>query len=142
MSPRSSAAAPAAPAAPADCEARHVDAARVASVLAGLVDRAAAEEVAAVFRVLADPTRVAIVHALLIEQLCNCDLASVLGISESAVSHQMRELRLMKIVAAERRGRMVYYRLTDGHIRHVFEDTLRHVREAALAPAPQARRKR
>lgn len=82
-----------------------------------------------VFRVLADPRRISIIHALSLAELCNSDLAAILGISESAVSHQMHELRLMKIVTAEKRGRMVYYRLTDTHIRHVFEDTLRHVQE-------------
>ncbi|MDE3097170.1 MAG: winged helix-turn-helix transcriptional regulator [Chloroflexota bacterium] len=111
------------------CEVRYIDAERVEAVLCSLIDRAAAEDVANVFRVLADPTRVAIIHALSFAELCNCDLASVLRISESAVSHQMRELRLMKLVSAEKRGRMVYYRLADTHIRHIFEDTLRHVRE-------------
>jgi len=111
------------------CEVRYVDEERVAAVLCNLVDRAGAEDVSNVFRVLSDPTRVAIVHALSLADLCNCDLASILGVSESAISHQMRELRLMKIVAAEKRGRMVYYRLTDTHVRHIFEDTLRHVRE-------------
>lgn len=113
------------------CEARYVDQERVEAVLCHLVERAGAEDVANVFRVLSDPTRVSIVHALSLAELCNCDLASILGISESAVSHQMRELRLMKIVAAEKRGRMVYYHLTDTHIRHIFEDTLRHVREGS-----------
>lgn len=111
------------------CEVRYVDEERVEAVLCNLVDRAGAEDVSNVFRVLADPTRVAIVHALSLAELCNCDLATVLGVSESAVSHQMRELRLMKIVTAEKRGRMVYYRLNDTHIRHIFEDTFRHVRE-------------
>jgi DNA-binding transcriptional ArsR family regulator len=111
------------------CEVRYVDAALVEAVLAADPGRDAIEDVANVFRVLADPTRVAIVHALSLAELCNCDLASILGVSESAVSHQMRELRLMKIVTARRRGRMVYYTLTDDHVRHVFEDTLRHVRE-------------
>lgn len=112
------------------CETRYVDRDKVEAVLCNLVERACAEDVANVFRVLSDPTRVAIVHALSLAELCNCDLATILGISESAVSHQMRELRLMKIVTAEKRGRMVYYRLTDTHVRHIFEDTLRHVREA------------
>lgn len=114
-----------------NCEVRYVDQERVEAVLCHLVDRASAQDVANVFRVLADPTRVAIVHALSLAELCNCDLASILGISESAVSHQMRELRLMKLVTAEKRGRMVYYRLTDTHIRHIFEDTLRHAREGS-----------
>jgi DNA-binding transcriptional ArsR family regulator len=107
----------------------YVGAGRIEAVLCNLVDRSDSEAVSNVFRVLADPTRVAILHALSLAELCNGDLAQILGVSESAVSHQMRELRLMKIVSAEKRGRMVYYRLTDTHIRHIFEDMLRHVRE-------------
>lgn len=113
------------------CETRYVDQERVEAVLCNLVNRGSAEDVSNVFRVLADPTRVAIIHALSLAELCNCDLASILGVSESAVSHQMRELRLMKLVSANKRGRMVYYSLTDTHIRHIFEDTLRHVREGS-----------
>lgn len=103
----------------------------VAAVLGSLIERETAADVADVFRVLSDPTRVSIIHALTLNELCNGDLATVLGISESAVSHQMRELRLMKLVTADKRGRMVYYRLTDTHIQHIFQDTLRHVQEDA-----------
>ncbi len=113
------------------CDIRYVDAEVVESVLCNLVERETASGVADLFRVLADPTRVLILHALSLATLCNCDLASILGVSESAVSHQMRELRLTKLVTAERRGRMVYYRLSDSHVRHVLEDTMRHAREAA-----------
>lgn len=109
--------------------AQYVDGERVETVLCSIVQRETAATVADVFRVLADPTRISIIHALSVAELCNSDLAAILGISESAVSHQMRGLRLMKLVTAEKRGRMVYYRLTDTHIRHIFEDTLRHVRE-------------
>lgn len=110
-------------------EDRYVDRERVEAVLCSDMRRGTAVAVADLLRVLADPTRVSIVHALSVAELCNSDLAAVLGISESAVSHQMRELRLMKLVTAQKRGRMVYYRLTDTHIRHIFEDTLRHVQE-------------
>ena len=110
-------------------EARYVDREQAAAVIDAMIGRATATDVADLFRVLADPTRVSIIHALSVSALCNGDLAAVLEISESAVSHQMRELRLMKLVTAEKRGRMVYYRLTDTHIRHIFEDTLRHVQE-------------
>ncbi len=102
---------------------------RVDAVLCSIMGREMAVAVSDLFRVLADPTRVSIIHALSLAELRNCDLASILGISESAVSHQMRDLRLMKLVTAEKRGRMVYYRLSDTHIRHVFEDTFRHVQE-------------
>jgi ArsR family transcriptional regulator len=96
-----------------------------------LPDARVAEAATNVFRALADQTRVTILHALCIASLCNSDLAGILGISESAVSHQMRELRLLRIVAAEKRGRMVYYSLTDSHVRHILQDTLRHAREGA-----------
>ena len=111
------------------CEARYVDEDEVKAVLCSLVERREATMIADVFRVLSDPTRVSILHALSMAELCNCDLAAILGVSESAVSHQMRELRLLKVVTAEKRGRMVYYRLADSHIRHVLEDTLKHVKE-------------
>lgn len=112
-----------------NCEIRYVDRDEVEAVLCSLLDRREAGQIADVFRVLADSTRVSILHALSLAELCNCDLAAVLGITESAVSHQMRELRLLKLVTAEKRGRMVYYRLADSHIRHVFEDALKHVKE-------------
>ncbi len=115
------------------CQVRYVDTDLVESVLCNLVQRETATGVADLFRVLADPTRVLILHALSMASLCNCDLASILGVTESAVSHQMRELRLTKLVTSERRGRMVYYRLSDSHVRHVLEDTMRHAREAAAS---------
>ena len=115
--------------APESCEVRYIDKDVVESVICGLAPKPALSETANIFRVLSDPTRVTILHSLSMASLCNCDLAAILGISESAVSHQMRELRLLKLVTAERRGRMVYYRLTDDHIRHVLQDTLRHVQE-------------
>ena len=118
---------------PEPCEIKYIDKDVVESVLCGLSSKTALSDTANIFRVLSDPTRVTILQALSMASLCNCDLASILGISESAVSHQMRELRLMKLVTAERRGRMVYYELTDDHIRHVLQDTLRHVQEGSPA---------
>jgi ArsR family transcriptional regulator len=112
-----------------NCQTNYAHPEAVEAVLCSLVTRPDSELVANVFRVLSDPTRVAIIHALSLASLCNCDLASILGLTESAVSHQMKDLRLMKLVTAERRGRMVYYSLADTHIRHILEDTLRHVRE-------------
>ncbi len=109
--------------------AQEVDGERVAVARDSVIARDTAGDIADVFRVLSDPTRVSIIHALSLGELCNGDLASVLGISESAISHQMRELRLMKLVTADKRGRHVYYRLTDAHIQHIFQDTVRLVHE-------------
>lgn len=94
-----------------------------------VMERDTAVAVADLFRILADPTRVSIIHALSTGELCNQELSELLGVTESAMSHQMHDLRLMKLVTAEKRGRMVYYKLADTHIRHIFEDTFRHVRE-------------
>jgi DNA-binding transcriptional ArsR family regulator len=115
---------------PADCEIRYIDKEVVEAVLCGFADRDSLGSTANIFRALSDPTRVTILHALSMASLCNCDLAAILGISESAVSHQMRELRLLKLVTAERRGRMVYYQISDEHVRHILQDTLRHVQES------------
>lgn len=120
------------------CEVRYIDAERVRAVLKLLPEPELAQAAANVFRVLADPRRVAIVHALSLAQLCSCDVAAIVGLSESAVSHLMRELRLLKVVTAERRGRMVYYRLSDGHIREILDDMLRHVAESDRGARPSS----
>ena len=81
------------------------------------------------FRVLGDPTRVRILDALATSELCVGDLAERLGVSESAVSHQLRLLRSTRIVRARRAGRMVVYALDDRHVLALFRQGLRHVQE-------------
>lgn len=117
------------------CEVECVHPEHVAPLLGRVLDYAGADRVAATFAVLADPTRARIVHALSIaeEELCVCDLAVLLGISQSALSHQLRLLRDRDVVARTKRGRMVYYRLADEHIRHVFADGLSHAGERAAS---------
>ncbi len=85
------------------------------------------------FKVLGDVTRVRILDALSREDLCVGDLASLVGQSESAVSHQLRLLRSARLVRARRAGRLVFYALDDEHIIELFEQGLRHVEEAAGA---------
>ena len=94
-----------------------------------LLDARAAARVAETFKVLGDATRVRIVHALSLAELCTTDLAALLGISEPAVSHHLRTLRQMRLVRFRRQGRLVYYALDDEHIRHLFDDSLRHATE-------------
>jgi DNA-binding transcriptional ArsR family regulator len=116
------------------CETECVHPEHVTPLLGRVLDYSAADRVAATFGVLADPTRARIVHALSIasDELCVCDLAVLLGISQSALSHQLRLLRDRDVVARTKRGRMVYYRLADEHIRHVFTDGLRHAGESVV----------
>lgn len=81
------------------------------------------------FRILGDPTRVRIVDALASGQLCVHELSEHIGLSESAVSHQLRLMRTMRIVRARREGRCVYYTLDDQHVLDLFQQGLRHVSE-------------
>lgn len=122
---------------PEQCEVQCIHPEHVTPLLGRVLDYSAADRVAATFAVLADPTRARIVHALSIAdaELCVCDLAVLLGISQSALSHQLRLLRDRDVVARTKRGRLVYYRLADEHVRHVFTDGLRHAREGNSAEA-------
>jgi len=116
---------------PERCEVECLHPEHVVPLLGRILDYAAADRVASTFAVLADPTRARILHALsLSEELCVCDLALLLSISQSAMSHQLRILRDRDVVVRSKRGRMVYYRLADEHVRHVFTDGLRHSGEA------------
>ena len=83
------------------------------------------------FRVLGDTTRVRILDVLSRAELCVCDIARLLGLTESAVSHQLRLLRGMRLVRSRRSGRMIFYSLDDQHIVGLFEQGLEHVEERA-----------
>ena len=81
------------------------------------------------FQVLGDPSRIRIVHALSLGELCTSDLANVVGMSESAVSHQLRTLRHLHVVRSRREGKLVYYNLNDDHVRSLFQQGLEHAFE-------------
>ena len=88
-----------------------------------------------IFRVLGDPTRVRILDALATSELCVGDIAHRLGVSESAVSHQLRLLRSTRIVRSRREGRMIFYALDDRHVLALFRQGLRHVQEGGRQAA-------
>ena len=81
------------------------------------------------FKALGDRTRVRILFALSRTELCVCDLTEILGMSSSAVSHQLRVLRASKLVTFRREGKNVFYQLADNHVQKIFEQALEHVRE-------------
>jgi ArsR family transcriptional regulator, lead/cadmium/zinc/bismuth-responsive transcriptional repressor len=91
------------------------------------------EEIAETFSVLGDPTRVRILDALAAGELCVCDIASLVGISESAVSHQLRLLRGMRLVRPRRAGRQVFYSVDDQHIVELLRLAITHVEEVSAA---------
>jgi ArsR family transcriptional regulator, lead/cadmium/zinc/bismuth-responsive transcriptional repressor len=117
------------------CDVFFADPARVERVRAALIGTRQVTALAETFRALGDPTRVRILDALSRDELCVCDLATLLGLTESAVSHQLRLLRALRLVRTRRDGRMAFYALDDQHIVTLFHQGLRHVDEAAGADA-------
>ena len=86
------------------------------------------ERLALRFKVLGDPTRIKIVAALAGGEMCVCDLAAYLGLSESAISHQLRRLREQGLVKPRREGQVLYYNLEEGHVADLLKTGLEHVR--------------
>lgn len=101
------------------------DRARVAGEY--LLDGPTALRLAETFKALSDPTRVRIVSLLKDNELCVCDLAAALEMSQSAVSHQLRSLRDLRLVRWRREGRQIYYTLNDEHVADLFQRGLEHV---------------
>jgi ArsR family transcriptional regulator, lead/cadmium/zinc/bismuth-responsive transcriptional repressor len=92
-----------------------------------LIDGLTSTHLARTFQALSDPTRVRLISALTNAELCVCDLAAVLGMSQSAVSHQLRSLRDLRLVKSRRLGREIFYTLDDDHIRELYELGLKHI---------------
>lgn len=81
------------------------------------------------FKVFGDGTRIRILCALLESELCVCDIAALLGMTLSAISHQLRVLRAAKLVVARREGKTVFYTLADDHVRTILADGIEHIQE-------------
>jgi DNA-binding transcriptional ArsR family regulator len=111
------------------CEIKSVDKKKVKSVRKSMLTDSEAFHLSETFSVLADPTRTKIIYALSSAELCVCDIASLLGMSLSAVSHQLRILRNMRLVKFRKEAKMVFYSLDDDHIEQLFNEGLKHVRE-------------
>ncbi|MDR0599372.1 MAG: metalloregulator ArsR/SmtB family transcription factor [Treponema sp.] len=110
-----------------NCEVIHEDAVeRVRSAMPAAGDF---YDLADLYKMFADQTRVKILWALSREGLCVCDLAALLGMTKSAISHQLKALRLANLVAYDRRGKVVYYALADSHVKDIFEKGFEHIHE-------------
>jgi ArsR family transcriptional regulator, lead/cadmium/zinc/bismuth-responsive transcriptional repressor len=111
------------------CEVKYASPEAVRDVRETLVSDRAAAAMAATFSVLGDPTRVRLLDALARRELCVCELAELVSSSESAVSHQLRLLRSLRLVRSRRSGRMIFYTLDDEHIRQLLDQSRRHIEE-------------
>lgn len=105
----------------------HLD--NVRQVQPGILPRAKAQRMAEFFSVLGDPSRLLLLSALANQELCVCDLAAIAKMSESAVSHQLRILRAMRLVSYRKEGRNVYYGLADSHVANLYSEVAEHLDE-------------
>ena len=111
------------------CQEKILHAETVEHALKNIPDSGVIDSLIDIFKALSDPNRLKIVIALSTCELCVCDLAAVTGSSESAVSHQLRILRNLKIVRYRREGKIVFYRLDDAHVDSLITQSLEHVQE-------------
>lgn len=111
------------------CERPCVHYERVERVRGMLLEDDAAAGLAEVFSLLGDRTRVRVLHALTLGELCVCDIAAALNISSSAISHQLRLLRTAKLVKARKEGKNVFYSLDDNHVHSLIAQGLEHILE-------------
>ena len=112
------------------CEESFIHEDQVLAAQEHLIGGLTATRLASTFQALSDPTRVRLISALTNAELCVCDLAAVLGMSQSAVSHQLRSLRDLRLVKSRRLGREIFYTLDDDHIRALYELGLKHIQHS------------
>lgn len=110
-----------------DCRCIHQD--RVTAAKEQALSSKENEQLAALYKAMGDPNRLRILWALNHEEMCVCDLALFIGVSESAISHQLRQLRQLQLVSNRREGPVLYYRLNDDHVSALVRLGLKHLRE-------------
>ena len=101
----------------------------MAQVNAGMPDEEILYDLAELFKLFADSTRIKILYVLFASELCVCDIAQLLNMSQSAISHQLRALKQAKLVRYRREGKQVFYSLADGHVRTILGQGMEHVSE-------------
>lgn len=110
-----------------DCEIIHKE--KVEKVLSEMLDEDLLDNISDFFKVMADSTRIKIINMLDNNKLCVCDISAGLGMTKSAISHQLKNLREMNLVKAERVGKEIWYSLADEHVKQVFDISSEHVKE-------------
>ena len=111
------------------CDSRIIHIERVNRAIKEAISYEDAEELSQFFKAFSDPNRIRILTALTTQEMCVCDLAAFLQSSASAVSHQLRLLRTMNLVKNRRDGTVLYYRLSDDHVKEIIHTGLTHIKE-------------
>jgi ArsR family transcriptional regulator, lead/cadmium/zinc/bismuth-responsive transcriptional repressor len=113
-----------------NCTVQHpVDLSHVRQLHRSLLSIEKAQRMAEFFSLLGDANRLRLLSALALQELCVCDLAAAVKMSESAVSHQLRALRAMRLVSYRKQGRNVFYGLKDGHVLNLYREVVEHLDE-------------
>lgn len=110
-----------------DCNRVHQDI--VDQVNETMPDEEILYDLAELFKIFGDSTRIKILYVLFESEMCVCDIANLLGMSQSAISHQLRALKQSKLVKYRREGKTVFYALADGHVRTILDQGMEHVAE-------------
>ena len=111
------------------CEFMHIHDDVVDKVNESMPDEESLYDLADFFKVFADSTRIKILYALLQTEMCVCDIANVLNASQSAISHQLRLLKQMKLVKFRRERKTIFYSLSDNHIENILNQGMEHIGE-------------
>ena len=111
------------------CQSNHSVESEIDNLRKKALDINTAQRMAEFFRLLGDSNRLRIVSLLAQQELCVCDLANMLEMSESAVSHQLRTLRSLRLVSYQKQGRKVYYKLLDHHVLDLYRSVAEHLEE-------------
>ena len=111
------------------CDFAHAHEDIVRTVMDRMPDEETLYDLAELFKIFGDSTRVKILYALLEAELCVCDIADLLGLTQSAISHQLRVLRSSKLVKFRRDGKTLYYSLADEHVCRIISQGMEHVEE-------------
>jgi len=101
----------------------------VKSVQEAMPEEETLYDLAELFKVFGDTTRIKILYALFQAEMCVCDIAALLGMNQSAISHQLKVLKQARLVRYRREGKIVYYSLDDNHIKDIFDQGFVHIKE-------------
>lgn len=111
------------------CEYIHIHEDIVEQVNQNMPDEEILYDLAELFKIFGDSTRIKILYVLFESEMCVCDIAQLLGMTQSAISHQLRSLKQSKLVKYRREGKTVFYSLADGHVGTILDQGMEHISE-------------
>lgn len=111
------------------CEFMHVHEDTIRNVAKRMPEEEKLYDLAELYKVFGDSTRIKILYLLLVDELCVCDIAQMLGMKQSAISHQLRILKANKLVKNQRDGKTVFYSLADSHVEMILSQGMEHINE-------------